>query len=402
MAVQVNNENTVGPEAFTRIAPACAAIADVVTTQNLFDALTNTSGSRLHFLIYDKYLQSLDKVIKSAKNVVAASSNLELVDGEVILDVDGAVPTQPVLQHIGISAWPGRLTLSNKALCFESLGVGQYEKPARYDLSRGLKQVIKPELTGPLGARLFDKAVMYRSTLVEPVFLEFPEFKGSSRRDYWLDITLEILRAHKFTRKYSLKGIQESEAIARAILGIFRCRAVREAFHFFSSHYKSLLVFNLAENLPGGDAILEILASCLLRIGACSAQADISGSSFTEKKLVECPVSLVTLSVLGLTLDKDVEFDSKATYLRGYVCVGETNQLEAAVKQLKMDTGKAEAAQLTVNQVKVDGIDANFVIMRELLFPLILLASRLKVLASWEEPFKSTVYMVLMCYIFVR
>ncbi|XP_074280204.1 phytyl ester synthase 1, chloroplastic-like isoform X2 [Silene latifolia] len=59
----------------------------------------------------------------------------------------------------------GMLTLSNKALCFESLGVGQYEKPARYDLSRGLKQVIKPELTGPLGARLFDKAVMYRSTL---------------------------------------------------------------------------------------------------------------------------------------------------------------------------------------------------------------------------------------------
>ncbi|KAH9620675.1 hypothetical protein KSS87_015705 [Heliosperma pusillum] len=236
---------------------------------------------------------------------------------------------------------------------------------------------------------------------VEPVFLEFPEFKGSSRRDYWLDVTLEILRAHKFTRKYSLTGIQESEAIARAILGIFRCRAVRDAFHFFSSHYKSLLVFNLAENLPGGDAILETMSSCLLHSGACSAQADISGSSFTEKQLVECPVSLVTLSELGLTLDKDVEFDSKATYFRGYVCVGEINQLEAAVKQLKMDTGKAEAAQQTVNQVKVDGIDANFVIMRELLFPLILLASRLKALASWEEPFKSAVYMVLMCYIFV-
>ncbi|KAK9691482.1 hypothetical protein RND81_09G199400 [Saponaria officinalis] len=401
MAVQVDNENTVGPEAFARIAPACAAIADVITVQNLFDALTNTSGNRLHFLIYDKYLQSLDRVIKSAKNVLATSTNLEIVDGEIILDVDGAVPTQPVFQHIGISAWPGRLTLSNKALLFESLGVGQYEKPARYDLSKDLKQVIKPELTGPLGARLFDKAVMYRSILAEPVFMEFPEFKGSLRRDYWLDITLEVFRVHRFTRKYSLKGIQESEAIARAILGIFRCRAVREAFHFFSTHYKSLLVFNLAENLPGGDAILETLSSCLVRLGATSAPVDISGSPFAEKRLMESPVSLLTLRILGLTLDKDVEVAAEATYFRGYVRVGETNRLEVAVKQLKMDTGKAEAAQETINQVKVDGIDANFVIMRELLFPLILLAKRLQALASWEEPFKSTVYLALMCYIFV-
>ncbi|XP_021749237.1 uncharacterized protein LOC110714988 isoform X5 [Chenopodium quinoa] len=92
----VDNEKTVGPEAFARIAPV----------QNLFDALTNTSGNRLHFLIYEKYLQSLGRVIKSAKNVSSVLSNLEIVDGEIIVDVDGTVPTQPILQHIGISAWP--------------------------------------------------------------------------------------------------------------------------------------------------------------------------------------------------------------------------------------------------------------------------------------------------------
>ena len=58
----------------------------------------------------------------------------------------------------------GRLTLTNYALYFESLGVGAYEKAVRYDLARDTKQVIKPDLTGPLGARLFDKAVMYKST----------------------------------------------------------------------------------------------------------------------------------------------------------------------------------------------------------------------------------------------
>lgn len=29
--------------------------------------------------------------------------------GENILEVDGTVTTQPVLEHVGISAWPGRL-----------------------------------------------------------------------------------------------------------------------------------------------------------------------------------------------------------------------------------------------------------------------------------------------------
>ena len=29
--------------------------------------------------------------------------------GEKILEVDGTVTTQPVLEHVGISAWPGKL-----------------------------------------------------------------------------------------------------------------------------------------------------------------------------------------------------------------------------------------------------------------------------------------------------
>lgn len=65
-----------------------------------------------------------------------------------------------------ISFYLGRLTLTNSALYFESLGVGLYEKAVRYDLATDMKQVIKPELTGPLGARLFDKAIMYKSTSV--------------------------------------------------------------------------------------------------------------------------------------------------------------------------------------------------------------------------------------------
>lgn len=53
------------------------------------------------------------RVIKAAKNVSGPTlSNLQLAEGEIILDIDGTVPLQPVLQHIGISAWPGEFYLT--------------------------------------------------------------------------------------------------------------------------------------------------------------------------------------------------------------------------------------------------------------------------------------------------
>ncbi|KAM3707027.1 hypothetical protein ACJW31_03G194000 [Castanea mollissima] len=399
LAVQVDEKKTVGREAFARIAPVCSAVADIITVHNLFDALTSSSGYRLHFLVYEKYIRSLDKIMKAAKNALApAIVNLQLSEGEIVIDVDGTVPTQPVLQHIGISAWPGRLTLTNYALYFES-GVGLYDKAVRYDLATDMKQVIKPELTGPLGARLFDKAV-----IEEPVYLEFPEFRGNSRRDYWLDICLEILYAHRFIRKNNLKEIQKSEILAKAILGIFRYRAVREAFRFSSSHYKTLLAFNLAESLPGGDKILETLSSrlALLNDGAGIANAKRQSTLSPKKQHPTLsPVSLLALSQLGFVLEREANLDGQAVII-GDICVGETNPLELAVKQSLLDTGMAEAAQATVDQVKVEGIDTNVAVMKELLYPVIELVSRYQILASWEDPYKSMVFLVMSGYIIIR
>ncbi|KAL7090737.1 hypothetical protein ACP275_12G059600 [Erythranthe tilingii] len=400
MAVEVDDKKTVGPEAFARIAPACPVIADITTVHNLFDVLTSSSGPRLHFLVYDKYLRSLEKIIKFVQNAVGPQviSNLSLAEDEIIIDIDGTVPTQPVLQHIGMSAWPGRLTLTNHALYFES-GVGLYDKAVRYDLAKEMKQVIKPELTGPLGARLFDKAVMYKSTsIAEPVYLEFPEFKGSSRRDYWLDICLEIHRAHKFTRKYNMKGNQLSEALARAILGIFRFRAVREAFRVSSSNYKTLLCFNLAESLPGGDMIMQTLSSRLTLISPTAGQQEILSSPNANRKHV-LPAALMTLITLKIVPSKEGELNGEATYQGVDVCVGESNPLEAVVKQLKQDTGMAEAAQATVDQVKVEGIDTNLAVMKELLFPLIETYNRLQRLISWDDPFKSAMFVLFTSYL---
>ncbi|KAG8365719.1 hypothetical protein BUALT_Bualt17G0001200 [Buddleja alternifolia] len=402
MAVQVDDKKTVGPEAFARIAPVSPVIADITTVHNLFDVLTTSSGPRLHFLIYDKYLRSLAKVTKSVQNAVGPQviSNLSLAEDEIILDVDGVVPTQPVLQHIGMSAWPGRLTLTNYALYFES-GVGLYDKAVRYDLATEMKQIIKPELTGPLGARLFDKAVMYKATsMAEPVYLEFPEFKGCSRRDYWLDICLEILRVHKFNRKYNMKEIQKSEALARAILGIFRFRAVREAFGIFSSNYKTLLCFNLAESLPGGDMIMETLSSRLALINRSAGECDVLSSPNAKRHQI-LPAAHLTLFMLKIVSSKDADLKVEATK-GGDFCVGESDPIETLVKQLKQDTGRAEAAQATVDQVKVEGIDTNLAVMKELLFPVIETYNRMQSLASWDDPYKSVTFVLFFSYMIVR
>ncbi|KAK2459042.1 heat-inducible transcription repressor [Trifolium repens] len=403
MAVQVDDKKTVGREAFSRIAPVCILIADIITVHNLFDALTNSSGHRLHFLVYDKYIRSLDKVIRNSKNVLASSvGNLQLAEEEMVLDVDGTIPTQPVLQHIGIGAWPGRLTLTNYALYFESLGVGVHEKAVRYDLGADMKQVIKPDLTGPLGARLFDKAVMYKSTSVaEPVYFEFPEFKANLRRDYWLDISLEILRAHMFVRKFGLKDTQKSEVLARASLGIFRYRALKEAFKFFSSNYKTLLTFNLAETLPRGDIILKTLSNTLMSLTSVSGKRRIPANVESKKKLTVSPAAAVALFCLGFKSKMATGIYDETTVVCD-IRVGEINPLEVAVKKSLMDTGKAQAAQATVDQVKVEGIDTNVAVMKELLFPVIESANRLQLLASWKDFFRSTAFLILSCYVIIR
>ncbi|GAU12183.1 hypothetical protein TSUD_01500 [Trifolium subterraneum] len=308
MAVQVDDKKTVGREAFSRIAPVCVLIADIITVHNLFDALTNSSGHRLHFLVYDKYIRSLDKY--------------------------------------------GRLTLTNYALYFESLGVGVHEKAVRYDLGTDMKQVIKPDLTGPLGARLFDKAVMYKSTSV-------------------------------------------------ASLGIFRYRALKEAFKFFSSNYKTLLTFNLAETLPRGDIILKTLSNTLMNLTSVSGKHCIPANVESKKKITVSPAAVVALFCLGFK-SKTATGNYEETTVVCDIQVGEINPLEVAVKKSLMDTGKAQAAQATVDQVKVEGIDTNVAVMKELLFPVIESANRLQLLASWKDFYRSTAFLILSCYVIIR
>ena len=57
--LQMDEDVSVALEAFSRIAPAVPIIADVIVSHKLFQVLTASSGGRLHFSVYDKYLGAL-------------------------------------------------------------------------------------------------------------------------------------------------------------------------------------------------------------------------------------------------------------------------------------------------------------------------------------------------------
>lgn len=138
--------------------------------------------------------------------------------------------------------------------------------------------------------------------------------------------------------------------------------------------------------------ILETLSSRLALLNA----TPVSGSPHAKQQLRLSPVALLTLCQLGFILQKEANLDVEVIAF-GDLWAGETNPLEISVKQSMSDTGKAEAARATVDKVKVEGIDTNVAVMKELLFPVIESAGRLHHLASWEDPFKSMVFLVLSC-----
>ncbi|KAJ6840258.1 uncharacterized protein M6B38_311570 [Iris pallida] len=392
---KIDRDSTVGIEAFSRIAPAIPIIADVITCSNLFDVLTNSTGGQLPFSIYEKYLGGLDRAIKKMKTQSESSllSGLRSHRGEMILDVDSTLTTQPVLEHVGISTWPGRLALTDHALYFEPLKVVAHDKAKLYDLADDLKQVIRPELTGPWGSRLFDKAVMYKSiSLSEPVIFEFPELTGHSRRDYWLAIMQEILYAHRFIRKYQITGVAKEETLSKAVLGILRLQAIQELISSLPVRCETLLMFNLADQLPGGDLILETLAEMTTSRSLDQTNRSTSGARMHSLS------ALTILSNLGVLSQSST--DEKL--LVGEIVVGEMTSLEKVVSESKNNYKMVEQAQATVDGVKVDGLDTNLAVMKELLYPVMELGNKLMFLASWDDSFKSLVFCSVFGYIIFR
>ncbi|CAI9113562.1 OLC1v1014187C2 [Oldenlandia corymbosa var. corymbosa] len=396
---QMDEDVSVALEAFSRIAPAVPIMADVVVCDNLFEVLTASTGGRLQFSVYDKYLSALERAIRKLKTQSESSllSSQRSARGEKILEVDGTVTSQPVLEHVGISTWPGRLILTDHALYFEALRVVSYDKPKAYDLSDDLKQVVRPELTGPWGTRLFDKAFLYKSiSISEPVIMELPELKGHTRRDYWLAIIQEVLYAHRFIHKFQITGIQRDEALLKAIFGILRVQALKDLSLTVPLSFNSLLMFNICDELPGGDLILETLAEM-----STTRELDRTNSPRSKGRMYSVSASAMA-STLGFMFGASSSIGSSAGLLVGEIAVGEMTPLEKVVVECRSTHKKVVDARAKVDGVKVDGIDTNLAVMMELLSPLVEVGNWLQSLAYWEYPWKSIAFCLAFTFIIWR
>lgn len=58
---QVDNERNIGEDAFVWLGSLVPLVTDVVNGRFTFETLTATTGNRLHFPAYDKYIKEIDK-----------------------------------------------------------------------------------------------------------------------------------------------------------------------------------------------------------------------------------------------------------------------------------------------------------------------------------------------------
>lgn len=172
------------------------------------------------------------------------------------------------------------------------------------------------------------------------------------------------MQVNRFIRKFNLEDIQRAEALSKAVLGILRYSAVKEAFHIAPSHFKTTLTFSLAEKLPKGDMVLEALYNNYFQL------LDTSLSHLATEPAVDkapqthsVPFSLYALSRMGFNLLKRKNETGKEISFCA-VCVGVTKSLEAALQESFLYSERIEAARATVDQVKVEGLDANVALMQ--------------------------------------
>ncbi|XP_020534417.1 uncharacterized protein LOC105632593 isoform X2 [Jatropha curcas] len=370
MPLLANDEPSVGEDAFVWLATLIPLAGDIVNGRFTFETFTAPTGHRLFFPAFDKFLKEIDECIKHLQKQ-AKPKGVELADDEFILHVEGTASSQRVVRHVRGTSWPGRLTLTNYALYFEASGAISYDDALKIDLSKDIEHSVKPTATGPWGAPLFDKAIIYESPeLSEGFVLEFPEMTSSTRRDHWLALVKEIMLMHQFLSKNKVQcPIQSWEMHSRTILGIIRLHAAREMLRISPPAPTKFLIFALFDELPKGDYVLEKLADGLKTVNIghrCSASSvlrslNISRSAISSKIIKEG--------------DKECTNNQDSIY-----------SLESAINQTREEAKEVEIAKATAEGLKEEGISESATVLMELLQPLKSIVPLFQEVISWRRP----------------
>ncbi|GJV12997.1 uncharacterized protein Tco_1354538 [Tanacetum coccineum] len=373
MPLLVDNKPSVGADAFVWLGSLIPLVADFVNGRFTFETLTLSTGNRLHFPAYDKFLKEIDKCIKYLQKY-ATPKNVVMADDEFILHVEGTASSQRVIRHIGGQSWPGRLTLTNYALYFEASGIVSYDDAIKLDLSKDIEKSVKPAATGPLGAPLFDKAIVFESSeLEEEVQIEFPEMTSSTRRDHWLALIKEIMLLHKFLQKFEVKSpLQSWEMHARTILGIIRLHAAREMLRISPPDPKSFLIFTLYDELPTGSSVLQEIAESLKSVDSghpCSATSMLLNLNVSQVSTQHAEIKVG----IGDAEIADNKPDNIAS-------------LETAVEQVREEAKEINLAKAKEEEIKDEGIGNSAIVLMELVKPLKSVLPWFQDVIQWEKP----------------
>ncbi|XP_073128220.1 uncharacterized protein [Henckelia pumila] len=371
MPLLVDSEPSTGEDSFVWLGTLVPLIADYVNGRFTFETLTAPTGNRLHFPAYDKFLREIHKCIKHLQKQ-DVPKGVELVDDEFILHVEGTASSQRVVRHIGGSSWPGRLTLTNYALYFEASGIISYDDALKLDLSKDVGQNVKSSATGPWGAPIFDKAIVYESPeLQEGVVLEFPEMTSSTRRDHWLALVKEVILLHRFLSKFKLESPLEAwEMHARTILGIIRLHAAREMLRISPPVPNRFLIFTLLDEVPKGDYVLDELADSLKKVTSghpCSASSILRNLNTSRPPIPSVEIPQVD-EVSGIVQPENLA------------------SLESAIHQAREEAKEVEMAKATAEGLKEEGISESAQVLIGLLKPFKSLVPWSREVISWERP----------------
>ncbi|KAK8469096.1 hypothetical protein PHAVU_006G214050 [Phaseolus vulgaris] len=395
-------------EAFVRIAPAISGVVDHPTVHSLFKALAGNQDG----ISVSSWLNYINEFVKVRKKQISYQiPEFPQLSQERILCI-GSNSKRPVLKWENNMAWPGKLTLTDKAIYFETVSILGEKRAMRLDLTRNGLQVEKAKV-GPLGSSLFDSAVSVSSGSDTKWVLEFIDLGGEMRRDVWHAFINEVITLHKFIREYGPDEYDESlfnvygarkgndRAIASAINGIARLQALQYLRKLLDDPTK-LVQFSYLQKAPLGDIVLQTLAVNYwggpLVTGFVNTRNqsetrpsdeiadsrnhvfDMDGSVYLQKwmKSPSWGSSPSTnfwksTSVKGLVLSKNL-------------VVADLSLTERAAKTSRLKYHVVEKTQATIDAATLQGIPSNIDLFKELMFPFALIVKNFEKLRHWEEP----------------
>ncbi|CAJ2649161.1 unnamed protein product [Trifolium pratense] len=393
-------------DAFVRIAPAVSGVVDRPTVHNLFKALAGDQKG-ISMGTWLAYIHEFVKVRREHRSYQIPE--FPQIDAEKILCI-GSNNKQPVLKWENNMAWPGKLTLTDKAIYFEAAGLLGNKRAMRLDLTYDGLQVEKAKV-GPLGSSLFDSAVSISSGSESNWWvLEFIDLGGEMRRDVWHALISEVIALHKFMHEYGAeeygpnvygarKGKQR--ATASAINGIARLQALQHLRKLLDDPTK-LVQFSYLQNAPNGDIVLQTLA-----VNYWGSQL-VTGFMNTRNKPENRPSNEIddcynhVFDIDGsVYLQKWMKSPSwgsststsfwKNTSTKGLVLgknhvVADLSLTERAAKTSKQKTQVVEKTQATIDAATLKGIPSNIDLFKELIFPITLTVKNFEKLRHWEEP----------------